>query len=86
MPVTQALLLSKNSRLNANTLSLSRVPLPTSLAFDFNPLVDFIARDRPLQTIEFRDFRPDVILSMQKRALIRASFKTKKKLLGRLLE
>ena len=29
------------------------------------------ARERSLHTIEFRDFRPDVILSMQKRALIR---------------
>ena len=42
-----------------------------NLSRDFNPLVDFIARERSLQTIEFRDFRPDVILSMQKRALIR---------------
>ena len=33
--------------------------------------MDFIARERSLHTIEFRDFRPDVILSMQKRALIR---------------
>ena len=40
-----------------------------NLSSDFNPLVDFVARERSLQTIEFRDFRPDVILSMQKRAL-----------------
>ena len=42
-----------------------------NLSSDFNPLLDFIARERSLHTIEFRDFRPDVILSMQKRALIR---------------
>ena len=42
-----------------------------NLSSDFNPLVDFIARERSLQTIEFRDFRPDVILTMQRRALIR---------------
>ena len=42
-----------------------------NLSSDFNPLVDFMARERSLQTIEFRDFRSDVVLSMQKRALIR---------------
>ena len=42
-----------------------------NLSSDFNPLVDFVARERPLHTIECRDFKPDVILSMQKRALIR---------------
>ena len=42
-----------------------------NLSRDFNPLVDLIARERSLQTIEFRDFRPNVILSMQKRALMR---------------
>ena len=62
MPVALALLSSKNSRLLANTLSWSPF---VSLSSDFNPLVDFIARE------QFRDFRPDVIISMQKRALIR---------------
>ena len=42
-----------------------------NLSSDFNPLRDFTARERSLQTIEFLDFRPDVILSMHKRALIR---------------
>ena len=42
-----------------------------NLSSDFNPLVDFIARERSLHTIEFRDFIPGVILSMQKCALIR---------------
>ena len=42
-----------------------------NLSSDFNPLVDFIARERSLYTIEFRDFRPGGILSMQKRALIK---------------
>ena len=42
-----------------------------NLSSDFNPLVDFIARERSLHTMEFRDFIPGVILSMQKRALIR---------------
>ena len=32
--------------------------------------MDFIARERSLHTMEFRDFIPGVILSMQKRALI----------------
>ena len=41
-----------------------------NLSSDFNPLMDLIAWEQSLQTIEFRDFRPDVILSMQKRALI----------------
>jgi hypothetical protein len=32
---------------------------------DFNPLVNFIARERSLQlTIEFRDFRPDILVSI----------------------
>ncbi len=38
---------------------------------EFEPLVDFIARERSLQTIEFRDFKLYVIFSMHKRALIR---------------
>ena len=42
-----------------------------NLSSDFNPLVDFIARERSLHTMEFRDFIPGVILSMQKRTLIR---------------
>ena len=42
-----------------------------NLSNDFKPLVDFIARERSLQTIEFRDFKLHVIFSMHKRALIR---------------
>ena len=42
-----------------------------NLSSDFKPLVDFIARERSLQTIEFRDFKLQVIFSMHKRALIR---------------
>ena len=42
-----------------------------NLSSDFNPLVDFIARERSLHTMEFRDFIPGVFLSMQKRTLIR---------------
>ena len=45
-----------------------------NLSCDFNPLVDFIARERSLHTIEFRDFRPDILVSIQKRALIRGPF------------
>ncbi len=40
-----------------------------NLSSDFNPLMDFIARERSLHTMEFRDFIPGVILSMQKRTL-----------------
>ena len=68
MPVTLALLSSKNSRFMANTLSWSRVPLPTSQVTS-TPL--WISCRAAQQTIEFRYLRPDVILSMQKRALIR---------------
>ena len=68
MPITLALLSSKNSRFMANTLSWSRVPLPTSQVTS-TPL--WISWRAAQQTIELRDFRPDVILSMQKRALIR---------------
>ncbi len=35
------------------------------------PLVEFIARERSLQTIEYRDFKLHVIFSMHKRALTR---------------
>jgi len=52
-----------------NILSRFRVHLRTSRVIS-SPL-DFIARERSLHTIEFRDFKPEVILSMQKRALIR---------------
>ena len=38
---------------------------------DFNLLVDFIARERSPQTLGFRYFRPDVILYLQKRTLIK---------------
>jgi hypothetical protein len=42
-----------------------------NISSDFVALVDCIARERSLHTIEDRDFKPDVILSMQRRALIR---------------
>jgi len=42
-----------------------------NLSSDFNPLVHFTARERSLHTIEFRYFKPDEIIYMQKRALIR---------------
>jgi hypothetical protein len=48
--------------------------LRSSLSCDFKPLVDLIAREWSLQTIEFRHLRQrlqHVIFSMHNRALIR---------------
>jgi len=42
-----------------------------NLSSDFISLVDCVALERSLHTTEIRDFTPEVILSMQKRALIR---------------
>ena len=39
-----------------------------NLSSDFTPLVEIIARERSLHTIEFRYLKPEVVLSMQKRA------------------
>ncbi len=40
-------------------------------SFLFNTLVDFIARERALQTMELRDVKPALALAVHRRALVR---------------
>ena len=61
MPVTLALLSSKNSHLMANILSWSRVPLPTSLATS-TPLWILLRGSGPCKQLSFET--SDLIYSL----------------------
>ena len=42
-----------------------------NLSSDFSTLVDFIARERAMQTMELRDIKPALALAVHRRALVR---------------
>ena len=42
-----------------------------NLPSDFSTLVDFIARERAMQTMELRDVKPALALAVHRRALVR---------------